>query len=1158
MQPQHKQNVSITANGNPGINGNPGSPGHYGHRPGGDGGRGGNASTPTEGQAGGSCLLEIHSATSHSSIEQSHLLLRGHERPTHQKEQPFQHTIHESQLGNILIEAVGGRGGKGAYGGPGGDGARGSKGADATRYSSGGNGGRGGDGGDGGLGTSGARGGQGGQCTVALEESNMFALMAIERSERTTSLVHGGAGGHRGQHGPGGVGGPGGPGGSSYSWTETEYYTDNEGNQQSRTTYHSNPGGSSGPRGSNGWTPTAPLHHGDAGNDGVFKFVVKKPDGTSLIYRDRYDLEVSSFSIQEDPREDLDGIMEFGEIIHITNLTLKNIGGMPTPPHQRVRVIIKPSTWIRPLDMELFLDHSIQPDEEYTIPGTLAFQIPLPTIQGPGEPFIARDTVEPIMIQLGPEPPYTLARDAPFQRIYQNSTFTLPLVAQFPIENRQGIIGLRSLAPGETTSLFIDIANISNSDIGIHAPRERRVGIQIELAQSEGTTLDDFIFQTPTGDTIDLSSQTDEFNGYFGEIPIIKTHASAHAEFNFGFTKSAPPYSSVTLRASIWIEEFHNKGAWRLVQQRVATFRAEPAYRYTPGANILLVTNNNTSRQAFLAWSTLLHDHLELPFDHWSLARYGHFDQGLDLDDGTNLRVQMEDRIALILNNKFQPRGKEKESDLPTDYIKGADVRYGATSNNTHFLMIGSPEFQAKQLLEPSSDFRRHGDNFPDIKRFILKEEKSVGTFEEETFKDDITMTWDDVQMHDWTFFTRPDREKRKVMMRKQSTKLMKKLSAMHPHRRYVIVEHNSDGAERDGRSWLVFPRWNLGKVEVRRSLNIDTTSTIVFHVDDHRLNDPKFILSPQTRYAILLALPFELKLSRLNVLLQSSQPYEGDIELTGLALIRAIMTDLSEEQAALMLGSGSLDDEKLKQKLANLGRLTREPLHTHLSFGDEKWELLFELCASLDAIADTTPWWKLWGRQRKLNRYVQKTIEAWKSMLFNAYALDPDNDVAMDGDSAKQIYAQRTDALLESFKEKQKDLKESMGLRVDLATVARDHFEHPTFMESKIQRDIDVWKDTAQRIWSVEDLQHAAAREAARNAKQEELQRINAQIRSSLLVKSTEDLSFSSKQAQQEGTTLDFEEAQQDQQETPAVPELSLDFGSMEEVVQQVLKKKN
>lgn len=1120
----------VDASGVHGRDASHGSQGHDGIGSGSDGDRGGHAGISTGGLPGGTCFVILSSLASRGDVPADTLLLDAKSHAHNSQEQPHQYATPLAQLDWVTVLARGGRGGHGGRGGPGGNGARGRKGSDATRYSSGGNGGRGGDGGDGGKGSHGQSGGDGGVCVIRMDERDTYLLMALAHAEQPNTLTLGGPAGQRGKHGQGGFGGSGGPGGDSYSWTEQESYTDSEGNTQYRSVSRRNSGGSRGPSGSSGWTPTAALHPGASGAPGNFTIQVASPDGTSTSYPARYDLEIIDFELAEDAKEDVDGIFEFGEVVHVVSLTVRNIGEMPTPAHQRIRAVIQPGTWVRPLEAEIFLAQSLPPDHDITLSGSLPFKIPLPQITGAGEPYIMREQVHPLLFQLGVEPRGVPAGQNAFQRHYSNATLTRELIAQFPVENRQGIVGLRSLAPGEITSMYFDVGNVSERDIGEGSERGRKVGVQVEFLEGDMDTAC-FELMDAHDNLIDLNLQTTGFPGYFETMPMIASHSSEHVSMSLGFRKGVPAYVGITLGVSLWIEEHDTPGKWRLVQRRKATFRAEPAYTYRPESRIVLVTHNNTSREAFLAWQQLLDDELGLPFDHWSLARYGHFDHSIDLEDGTNLRVQMEDKLALVLNNHFQPRGKEKESDLPTDYIKGQDVRHGATSNNTHFLMIGSPEFEARQLLEPTTDFRRQGDDFPDIKRFMVKEQGSVGTFEEETFKDDITMMWDEVTTHDWTFFSKPSADKRMAMMRKRSQELMNDLAAMHPNRRYLLVEHLEPELVQRGRSWLMFPRWELGKLEVRRTLNLDTSSTLVLHADDARLNDPEFILSERTRYAVLLAMPFEVKLERLNVLLRKSGRLEGHRKQSAMALVHAIMTDISEEQSALMLGKGGLDEEQLAQKLSNLGRLTREPLHTNLSFGDTKWDILFELCASLDALAQTTPWWTLWGRQRAINRYVLAQSNTWRSILFDAYALDPNQDVAMDSDSALVIYSQRTEQLLTRFATRRAMLKSEIGAKLSLAEVARAHFEHPEFMESSLKRDIDEWTDPNERIWTIEQLAQASEAEAKRHQKQEELRELNLKTRNSLLQKA------------------------EPEQQMEAAPEVVLDLSTIEEPVRQVVE---
>lgn len=1089
-----EQVFALNASGRRGADGLDGHRGHDGST-GRDGGQGQSAGAAARGEPAG--VVNLHLSAG-GELGFGMLQVVGSAAPVSRAATKLNEVITDGDLKKITLHAIGGDGGRGGVGGDGGDGGRGRNGSDATRYSSGGNGGDGGDGGDGGRGSDGADGGRGGRCTIQLHEDALYLLMAIEGSHEPAAYVRGGRGGAPGRHGQGGAGGSGGSGGSSYSWTETETYRDSNGETQTRHTTHSNPGGWSGSSGSRGWTPNTPLRQGQHGDPGQYLIIVTDAQGQQQTYPNRYALALMDFSIHEDLKEDVDGILEFGEVVHIAHLKLRNIGHMPTPPKQRVRIILAATPWIRPFDDELIIEESLAPFQDIEITKSLRFQIALPQIDSPGEPFVVKDTIRPAALQLGQERPGSPAKLAPFQRIYDTFNFTRELTAQFPVENREGIIGLRSLAIGERTRIMFDVGNVSQVAIGHDTERKRRVGVQLEYIGGDVGTAH-IVFINHEGHQIDLAGQTDGFEGYFELMPQIEPHSSARLSGLFGFIGEVAPYAGVTLRASIWLAEHHNPDQWRLVQRREATFRAEPIYRYRPESRVILVTNNNTSREAFLAWQQLLDDQLGLPFDHWSLARYGHFDHQLDLEDGTNLKVHLEDKVAVVLNQPFEPRGTQ-ETDLPTDYIKGRDVREGATTNNTHFLMVGSDQFDGQQLLEPTSDVRRGGDDFDTSTRFLDKEERTGGPLAAEIFKEDLTTSWDEVTLHDWTFFTTPDDAKRLKLLRKQSMALMDKLQQMHPNRRYVLVEHAQDGAKQDGRSWLVFPRWDLGHVEVRRTLNNETSSTLVLHTDTQKLNDPSFILSPQNRYAVFLALPFETKLERLNWLLQGGDALEGHRLESAKALVSAIMTDLSEEQSALAAGNYALSPSVLEQKLSNLGRLVREPLHTELGVDAQAWWMLFELCASLEALIEASRTWKFWSRDNKIAAYTEAQLKPWLSAIFDAHAVTAQGDVALDSKTAKARYSARRDELVEIFSTKRAELKRSAGLKASEAYVAREHFEHPVVAQGKLLRDIDLWTNHKHRIWTAAELEQARQRELARHQKQEQLRQLNAQRRAQLL----------------------------------------------------------
>lgn len=105
-----------------------------------------------------------------------------------------------------------------------------------------------------------------------------------------------------------------------------------------------------------------------------------------------------------------------------------------------------------------------------------------------------------------------------------------------------------------------------------------------------------------------------------------------------------------------------------------------------------------------------------------------------------------------------------------------------------------------------------------------------------------------------------------------------------------------------------------------------------------------------------------------------------------------------------------------------------------------------------------------------------------------------------MDREAAMSKYSARRDELIDAFKQRRAHLKDSAGLKASLAYVARERFEHPDIIQGQLQRDIDVWTNPKERIWSAQDFAQAQQRELGRHHKQEELRQINAQRRAELL----------------------------------------------------------
>ena len=864
--------------------------------------------------------------------------------------------------------------------------------------------------------------------------------------------------------------------------TETE--RDSQGN--SHTTHHSNSGGFSGSRGHSGSTPSSPLYSGSGGNAGAFAIEVARDDGQLASYSHRYDLMLLDFLVVEEPTPDTDGVIEFGELVLVKNLRVLNSGAMPTPRFQRFRMALAAGPWVRPEGDPILVGESIPPGGEAVLPGPLLFRVFNPTVTDPGDPLVATELVRPRAYQLGPE---SEPGTSPFERLYEKVVFTKQIEAKFPVANHDGVHALRSLSPGEETELGFEIRNLSNRAIGRLSDRRRQVALQLYVPPKPSNQ--PLRFVGDDGQSV-LLADADAESGYTRPIDLIPIDESVKTTGRIGFLGDAPPYSGTTVRCTVWLSQLDDRDSLRCAQHREFTLRCEPGFDYSGQAQVVLVTNNNTSREAFVAWRKLLQEDLGLRPNQWSITRYGHFDHTVTLEDGTNLQNQFEDKVVIVLNQPFNP-GASAETDLPTEYLKGSDFRVGATAYNTHYLLVGSNEFDMAQLLEPTSKERDSGEDFPSIARYLEKEVKTGGSLTEETFRDDITRHVDVVPAEDWRLL--PFLKPRTTKVMAAALKLQKRLARMHPNRRYVVVAHVEE-PEKMSRKWGIFPRWRVGHIEVRRTLNTESSSAVLVHSNAAELNQSDFVMSEEVRFALLLSLPFAEKLERLRWMLDGSDE-ETDRRLQNARLlVHAILVDLTEEQSALRRARGSFDDEWIDEKLSNFGRLLRQPFDTQFEDDSPKWAIFFELVAGIEALSRAQKrWWMWFGRNKTVSNYVLERLEWYRGELFGEWGVDPSGDVAM----APETAVERINPLVEGTLAKIREYAKASGLSIQAA--ARSFFTTPSDMTSDVSRDVEAWLDLADRVLISDQFDQAIAKEEARNAKQDAMRAQNRETRDDLLV---------------------------------------------------------
>ncbi len=449
--------------------------------------------------------------------------LVGRKSAPRDREVAVRETVSMGDMGALRLLARGGRGGNGGRGGDGEAGGKGHDGADATRYSSGDSGGPGGDGGNGGAGTSGADGGRGGRVAVQVDQRNTHLLMLVKHE------VNGGEGGQPGANGRGGDGGPGGDGGSAHTWTttSTEHDTDAQGQRQTRTVthHHRNRGGFDGSSGRSGRDGQAVLRRGESGNHGDFRILVRR-DHEIAEYLQRYEVELVGYEV-----ELTDQFAEPTSEIRVVRLTVRNVGGMPTPDRYPVVIALAPGNWVQPRPHVLELPRALQPGETYTFQeGVLLADVGDIDAVPVGDPLREQGRISPLVRQSG------------VNRYFNNLHFRHEFTVAFPSE-LEAVQSLESQTPGRAARFVIGLVNRSQLALGQRSDAKRFLGIRVELINQE---------MAPHVMLLDLhGNQVSWESGYREEIVHLGSGETWTNELIFGILPGAPGYHQAELAVTL-------------------------------------------------------------------------------------------------------------------------------------------------------------------------------------------------------------------------------------------------------------------------------------------------------------------------------------------------------------------------------------------------------------------------------------------------------------------------------------------------------------------------------------------------------------------------------------------------------------------------------
>jgi len=541
----------------------------------------------------------------------------------------------------------GGDGGEGSSGGNGGNGANGIDGSDAMPPDiEGSDGGPGGNGGKGGAGTNGADGGNGGHITVQVKEKDLYLLMTVDPCRVRQNLLLGGHGGKAGEHGTGGKAGNAGNGGKPLTILV------GEGKKKKLTIS----GGNEGNRGADGVTPPWDLHNGADGRIGSFKIeVVDKPDES---YPGIYDISFENLHLEGTSPMANPSDCEFGDIISIRNIKIKNKGQMPIPKNQEIHFSIKDDEHpnVNPLiaRKDAFLPSGTicGEGESAVSEGELRFFSGFPGEVDDDYDFDAltqKATLRIQAFQYGPIEIDGKVRNSEFKREFHNFHSSpeenvlilsyaigseAPLTAKengavinlrYPIENSDGIKALRSLSPGEETLMSFNLENVGAQPLGgydvdsIQSPRRLALRCFYLRSRKYDLPVDYVHFCTnhtddQEGKEIDLSS-----NPVLIDVPKIAPGNTHDCKNRFSLGRETPLYSRMALIVDVFIQslpvpkgikvsmenydEDDRMPPMSIVQRRKIEFICEPKFEEKEGSKIVLVTSLSTTRAQFETWT---------------------------------------------------------------------------------------------------------------------------------------------------------------------------------------------------------------------------------------------------------------------------------------------------------------------------------------------------------------------------------------------------------------------------------------------------------------------------------------------------------------------------------------------------------------------------
>ena len=762
----------------------------------------------------------------------------------------FGHSFRLGERDNkLLLISSGGDGGEGGNGGFGANGHKGRDGDDANQFFEGTNGERGGDAGNGGHAGNGGFGGNGGDINVFLGMSETDLLMILD-----SYYASGGIGGKPGQPGAKGSGGEGGLGGKPYHWTET--LTDENG--ITRNEHHTKNGGCNGKNGHDGIDG----YKGVAGSDGTrgyFKIIVNF--GNRLeAFSNKYCLHVTNFDVLNSD----DMIFEPGEEVFITNISLSNIGGMPTPEQEMVGIIKENDGFTFNYEDRIQIPKGIMHGHTVSINcrTKILLEYKYPLYEGIPREIL---TISPLSL---------------LTRVNKDFGISLSknIEVRWPVEISVPIV-TRSISIEEEAPFSIEIRNISTMSIGKDSNIPRNMSLVLE------PYLADMGFQFIEEDGT-IKSVNEKVIKEFSLQPLESIKFSGTFRFE---DPNTPNFTKKLIKASLYLGN-RNEIRTKIIQFRKFDIQLSERFSNDKEADCCLIVNSEVEKIDIEHFKEIL-NRFKLKLNIWNASLYKGFSYNFKVLNSFDFANEMKNKVVIIANNEF--KNNKNKSKTILKYIFSDEIFQAAKTQNISTMIIGDKK-EYDQIHLPKKDLRVVPHR--NIDEFILKEKKlwkrkiqisenvsgHTGFSEPllEINSDDIENQYDSIPIYrSYACCNSPKKEH----IVEEVTKLERKLQELFPNFKYFFFYDYSP--KKNFNSGFCSSEYHLGDVEIRKGLNKDRMfDDCIASSNSTNLRDT----DNQEIFGIIKLLPFKKKLQ----ILVNNLDNQNELVIIN----SAILSDLIEE----------------------------------------------------------------------------------------------------------------------------------------------------------------------------------------------------------------------------------------------------------------------